>query len=149
MSNNKDLYAGNSTVIELNYTDHSKLTNSNKLTINHPKFRNTHGFIMFYAPWCGHCKTSVGMWNKLANLLEGVLTVGAVNSDNTIGKNNLFIEQVGVQGFPTIKFVDTNGFILDYTGNRTIESLLDFVCKKTGECSINENKIKSIKLKNK
>lgn len=65
-------------------------------------FLNTHKpvFIMFYAPWCGHCRTAHPEWEKFAKGVKDVVRVGAVNADEhrDIG------QQFGIQGFPTIKY---------------------------------------------
>lgn len=41
--------------------------------------KGKHAFVMFYAPWCPHCKSASPIWNDLARLNEE-------NKDVVIGK---------------------------------------------------------------
>lgn len=65
-------------------------------------FLNTHKpvFIMFYAPWCGHCKSAHPEWEKFAKGVKDVVKVGAIDAD----KHRDLGGQFGVKGFPTIKY---------------------------------------------
>jgi thioredoxin-like negative regulator of GroEL len=40
---------------------------------------NSDWFIIFYAPWCGHCKRSLPDWYKFATEYKGKLNVGRVD----------------------------------------------------------------------
>lgn len=88
-------------------------------------FLNTHKpvFIMFYAPWCGHCKQLHPEWEKFAKGVKDVVRIGAVNADahREIGG------QFGIQGFPTIKYWKMGpkkGMKpLDYQGQRSAAAL--------------------------
>lgn len=69
---------------------------------NFNAFLNTHKpvFIVFYAPWCGHCKSIHPEWEKFAKSVKDVVRVGAVNAD----QHRELGSQFGIQGFPTIKY---------------------------------------------
>lgn len=83
-----------------------------------------HVFVEFYAPWCGHCKQLAPIWDELGEHFDGDEDVVIAKMDAT--KNE--VKQVQVSGFPTLKFFTkgTNEMI-DYTGGRTLDDLIEFV----------------------
>eukprot|EP00884_Botryococcus_braunii_P005737 jgi/Botrbrau1/15164/Bobra.0149s0029.1 len=89
--------------------------------------------VEFYAPWCGHCKALAPAFKKVAEKLEGVVTVGAVDCDND--KNKPLCGRFQVQGFPTIKIFPASKkknpytkklekIAEDYTGPRTAKGIV-------------------------
>lgn len=72
---------------------------------------------IYVAPWCGHCKHSAPEFEKAAEILKGIVNVGAVDMtvDGEAG------EQYKISGFPTIKFFGRDKQEpMDYTsGDRT------------------------------
>lgn len=61
-------------------------------------------FLMYLAPWCGHCKKSAPEFEKAAEILRGVVRIGAVNMDEERAAG----EPYQIQGYPTIKFFGNN-----------------------------------------
>ena len=55
--------------------------------------------VLFYAPWCGHCKAIFPEWKKMAEAVHPSIKVAQVNAD----EHKELGGQYGVQGFPTIK----------------------------------------------
>lgn len=55
--------------------------------------------VQFYAPWCGHCQQFATVYKQIANILKGIVFVGAV--DATV--NERIASQWGVTGYPTLK----------------------------------------------
>jgi protein disulfide-isomerase-like protein len=78
-------------------------------------------FVMFYAPWCGHCHKLLPIWDELAMTVKGKLNIAKVDctqNSKTCSKNN-------VQGYPTLKlFLD--GVSNAYEGDRQLYPLRDF-----------------------
>ncbi|XP_076067229.1 putative protein disulfide-isomerase A4 [Oratosquilla oratoria] len=88
-------------------------------------------FIMFYAPWCGHCKKLNPVFKKLAKYLE------VHNPDVTIAKMDATANDVHpafkVSGFPTLYFVpakDKDNPTL-FSGERSLENLKDFIAQES------------------
>jgi len=88
--------------------------------------------VEFFAPWCGHCKSLAPVYEQLAQdfaFAKDKLTIAKVDADSekSLGK------RFGVQGFPTIKYFDgKSDKPEDYNGGRDLESLTEFLAKKTG-----------------
>ena len=71
--------------------------------------------LIFYAPWCGHCKRSMDDFRR-ASLKNDKIRL--INSD----ENPDIVKQYNIRGYPTI--MKTNGQM--YTGDRDANSILDF-----------------------
>ncbi|PMD59016.1 disulfide isomerase [Hyaloscypha bicolor E] len=88
--------------------------------------------VEFFAPWCGHCKTLAPVYEQLAQdfaFAKDKVVIAKVDADSekSLGK------RFGVQGFPTIKYFDgKSNKPEDYNGGRDLESLTEFLTKKTG-----------------
>jgi len=92
-------------------------------------------FVMFFAPWCGHCKRLAPVWEELAAKHNK-----DVDSEVTIAKVDCTVATAlcstqDVTGYPTLKFFK-NGAEKDegvkYRGNRDAASLEKFITEKLG-----------------
>jgi len=92
-------------------------------------------FVMFFAPWCGHCKRLAPVWEELAAKHNK-----DVDSEVTIAKVDCTIATAlcsaqDVTGYPTLKFFK-NGAEKEegvkYRGNRDAASLEKFIAEKLG-----------------
>jgi len=75
--------------------------------------------VEFYAPWCGHCKKLVPIYDELAKNLRHNTNLVIAKVDSTANE----VEQVSIKGFPTIKFFPAGKKSTpeDYDGDRTVE----------------------------
>jgi len=85
-------------------------------------------FVLFYAPWCGHCKAIAPTWDKLGEKYKDSKDFIMAKIDGTENE----VEGVEIDGFPTLKMYkkETND-VIDYTGRRDEEDLVKFI--ETGE----------------
>lgn len=87
-------------------------------------------FVMFYAPWCGHCKRIHPIWNELAEKYNDeqerdFVTIGKV--DCTLD-TDLCSEQ-DISGYPTLKLFNNGDLVngLRYRGKREIPAFDKFL----------------------
>jgi len=80
--------------------------------------------VEFYAPWCGHCKQLTPIWDKLGEKYADHESIVIAKMDSTVNE----LEEVKVQGFPTIKlFKKGTNEVVDYNGDRTEEGFTKFL----------------------
>nr|AVA09659.1 putative effector protein [Heterodera avenae] len=87
-------------------------------------------FVMFYAPWCAHCKKMMPVWEHMAHALADK------NSPVRIGKLDCtrfssVSSALRISGYPTIIFF-RNGVQLHYEGERSKNEMAKFVEKCSG-----------------
>jgi len=83
-----------------------------------------HVLVEFYAPWCGHCKQLAPIWDQLGEHYKDSADIVIAKMDSTANE----LENVKVQGFPTIKlFKKGDNTMIDYNGQRTLEGFKKFL----------------------
>jgi len=99
-------------IVELNGASYTKFVKDNKLCV-----------VMFYAPWCGHCKAFKPEYERIATALkEKEIPCGRIDGDAEGEISN----EVGIEGFPTI-MVYVDGKPVKYDGPRTKDGVLNFI----------------------
>lgn len=124
------LYKKSSNVKELNH-NHFSVSNINKKT--HPNSPNPI-IIKYYAHWCPHCHNPemVEFLESLGEVLpkKTNITVAAFNCDFN-DKTRDIAQNIGIQGFPTIRYYNKNGKESEYKGPREIKPFLQFLLNES------------------
>jgi len=121
----KDIYGIEKGIIELKLKDFDYI--NNKLHINNNYFSDKKGFIIFYAPWCKHCKKISTLLIDLALLNINIFNFGAINSENISDGNDKVCVYENIIKYPTIKYINNDGTLSDYKYNYTLDNLLYFI----------------------
>jgi len=77
--------------------------------------------VLFYADWCGHCKTLKPVWTEAAEKSNGKMIQLDVGSKD--GSQTEILDKYNIDGFPTI-LVFQNGKTEIYKGPRTVDDFL-------------------------
>jgi len=93
-------------------------------------------FVMFFAPWCGHCKRLAPTWDTLADKYnkdtESEVKIGKVDCT----QQTALCSAQDVTGYPTLKFFKSGAEKDDgvkYRGNRDQAALEKFIRQSLGQ----------------
>jgi len=122
--------------------DHAEAAiNFNKDTFAADVEKTPH-LVMFYAPWCGHCKRLAPTWQDLS-----VKYNKKEEKDVLIGKVDCTVETAlcsaqDVTGYPTLKFFKSGSDSgVKYRGQRDLDSLVKFINQQMGIEQPEEEKV--------
>ena len=107
-------FGKDSSVIQLNKNNFvKKVIKSNNIWL-----------ILFYAPWCGHCKAFHPQYEKLAKAVKGVFKIGAVNCQD----ERELAGKYKIEGFPTVLFFgEDKTKTTEYEGSRKAEEIINYL----------------------
>lgn len=86
-------------------------------------------FVLFYAPWCGHCKKIMPEYQELIRKYNNSnnIQVFRINCD----ENEKLARDNDIQGYPTIKFypigMQNKARSIEYNGDRSLEGMQRFI----------------------
>ena len=92
--------------------------------------------VLFYAPWCGHCRMLAPEYTEASVLLANArLNVHMAKIDMHRPENEQLGEQYGVKGFPTVKiFKAPDKRPWDYRGPRDREGIANHLTVERQRC---------------
>uniref|UniRef100_A0A7N8XBC7 Protein disulfide isomerase family A, member 5 n=1 Tax=Mastacembelus armatus TaxID=205130 RepID=A0A7N8XBC7_9TELE len=89
--------------------------------------KKKHALVMFYAPWCPHCKNAVPHFTTAAELFKEDRKIVYAAVDCTKGQNHELCKQEGVEGYPTFNYYNYGKFVEKYNGDRGEEGFTGFM----------------------
>lgn len=87
--------------------------------------KKRHALVMFYAPWCGHCKAAKPEFTAAAERLKPDKKKALAAVDCT--KNRELCSEYEVQGFPTFKYFAYGKNPSQYSGGRQEDDFVQFM----------------------
>lgn len=93
-------------------------------------------FVLFYAPWCGHCKTTKPEFDKFKQSYKGPIKIISIDCDDD--QNKELASKQEIKGFPTIRYYPDglDGQYTEYNGGRTADDFNDYVAKVQGVLAV-------------
>ena len=86
-------------------------------------FKGRKSLLLLHMEGCPHCVKLMPEWDKFTKMNNTSITTKVVEKDD----DRALVKRYGVEGFPTILLLDSNGKKLDtYNGPRNAQGLLDY-----------------------
>jgi thiol-disulfide isomerase/thioredoxin len=92
------------------------------------------GMLLIYATWCGFCRSFKPTYDAISAQLGNDFVCAQIESEQ-LRKDDKISSALNFTGFPTIKFFDQTGLIIDtYEGSREKGDILKYICKIYHKC---------------
>ncbi|XP_076456070.1 protein disulfide-isomerase A5-like [Babylonia areolata] len=81
--------------------------------------------VMFYAPWCGHCKRMKPAFGQAATVVTDE-KIGALAAVDATVEQELG-DRFEIRGYPTLKYFKDGKFAFEYSGGRSADDIIAFM----------------------
>jgi len=90
--------------------------------------QNSHVLVMFYAPWCGHCKHAKPEFEQAVNELKAMGIEGSMAAVDAT-ENPIVSKKFDVKSYPTMMYFDGNASEAKYKyeGGRKANDFVEFI----------------------
>lgn len=105
-------------------------------------------FVLFYAPWCGHCKSTLPEFEALQLSYKGPIQILSYNSEDP--DNREIIAQQDIKGFPTIRYYKDglDGEYSEYNNDRNEGKFKEYISKITGVLEVSSDNAAPVDINN-
>lgn len=96
---------------------------------------------LYYADWCGHCKTFKPVWNELKEYVKEH-NIPLKLEEYESSKDKAVVDKAGIKGYPTILVEETTKKVYEYNGERSsVKKILDHLNIQTNNSDNQNNRI--------
>ena len=98
------------------------------------KLKDGDWMVLYYADWCGHCKTMKPEWQKVVNKFSGNQSVNVAEVESTL--IDKLSHRPQVQGFPTIKMYQSGNEVAQFEDERVADKMEKFALSNSSKRSM-------------